>query len=94
MVDAWLAACLLYVLHTEGKPPTPAGKLSFREFNELGDFQVAVVADALGGGFFFKLAHPADGSRPKRPAGDGLVSGSVELSPGDCVLLDISAREF
>ena len=107
MADAWLAICFIYVLHTLGEPPTLAGELDFHKYDKIRGFQTAVVDEVvktgsfsdykrrqLEGGFFFKLPHPADGSRPERPDGKGLVPGSVELSSGDCILLDISNSEW
>jgi hypothetical protein len=107
MADAaFAAACLIYVLHTLDEPPTPAGEIGFGKF-DFGDLQsaVALVVEKKGsfsdykryqleGGFFFVLPHPPDGSRPARPVGNGLVAGSVTLSSGDCILLDISCSEL
>ncbi len=107
MADALLAAaCLIYVLHMLGEPPSPAGELDFRKYEKFRDLQTAVVDEVvktgsfsdykrrqLEGGFFFVLPHPPDGSRPARPSGSGIVAGSITLSPGDCILLDISSSE-
>ena len=107
MEKPWLAACYIYVLFKRDELPVLVGELAFGKYDKFVDFRTAVVDVVekkgsfrnyerfqLAGGFFFKLTHPAEGNRPARPEGNGLVPRSVELSPGDCILLDISASEF
>ena len=108
MAKPWLAACYIYVLFKRDQLPALVGKLEFGKYDNFFDFRTA-VADVvemdgsfreykrcqLVSGVFFKLTHPAKGNhRPARPKGNGLMPSSVELSPGDCILLDISASEF
>ena len=107
MEKPWFAACFIYVLFKRDELPVLVGELAFGKYDKFVDFRTAVVDVVekkgsfrnyerfqLAGGFFFKLTHPAEGNRPARPEGNGLVPRSVELSPGDCILLDISASEF